>query len=137
MRPGLLKMDLRHMPSDSPQAPHSESTIHLLSEAGLQITLEAVVISCRWFVADGNRVASVTVLGNKGGPMGHGMKCKPFPIFELDAEYSVFEALAQRLNPIESGGEPTAIRARFKADLKPISIGGRYVTHLLELLSNE
>ncbi|WP_370602020.1 hypothetical protein [Pseudomonas nitroreducens] len=88
-------------------------------------------------MAEGKRVATVTVLGNEDGPMGAGVKCRPRPIFELDAEYSVFEELAERLNPPETGGEPTFIRAKFLADLKPISLGGRYVTHLLKALPDE
>ncbi|HBO6301712.1 MULTISPECIES: hypothetical protein [Pseudomonas] len=106
-------------------------------EGRLQITVQSTVIGCRWFMADGKRVATVTVIGNEDGPMGAGMQCKPRPIFELDAEYSVFEELADRLNPPEAAGEPTFIRAKFLADLKPISLGGRYVTHLLKVLSDE
>jgi len=106
-------------------------------EDGLHITIQAVVISCRWFMAGGERVAAVTVLGNESGPMGHGMKCTPRPIFELDADYTVFEALAGRLNPPEAAGEPTPVCARFLADLKPITISGRYVTHLLKVLPDE
>ncbi|HHH9441332.1 TPA: hypothetical protein ACP32N_003271 [Pseudomonas aeruginosa] len=130
-------MDSSKLPSDQTQSPGADSPLVLLNEAGLQVTIQAVVISCRWFMAEGKRVATVTVLGNKDGPMGSGMQCRPYPIFELDADYSVYEALADRLNPPEADGEPTPIRASFRADLKPISIGGRYVTHLLEVLPGE
>jgi len=97
--------------------------MELLQAGGLKIEAEGVAINARWFMADGKQVAKVTLIGSKGGPMGYGVQCEPYPIFEVDAEYSVFESL--KLN------EPA--RIKFLADLKPINSGG-YVLHLLKVL---
>ncbi|MNT98961.1 hypothetical protein D3C72_2416830 [compost metagenome] len=51
------------------------------------------------------------------------MQCNPYPIFDVDADYSVFESL--KLD------DPA--RLKFLADLKPINNGG-YVLHLLRVL---
>lgn len=74
--------------------------------------------------AKGERAAKVTLVGGKDGPLGHGVQCSPYPIFEVDADYSVFESLKL--------GEPA--RVKFLADLKPINSGG-YVLHLLKVLA--
>lgn len=97
--------------------------MELLRAGGLRIEVEGVVISARWFTADGQRVAKVTLLGSQDGPLGSGVQCAPYPIFEVDADYSVFKSL--QLN------EPA--RLKFLADLKPINNGG-YVLHLLKVL---
>jgi hypothetical protein len=101
----------------------SDEAMELLLAGGLKIEVEGVVLSARWFEAEGKRVAKATLLGSKGGPMGSGVKCEPYPIFEVDADYSVFESL--KLD------EPA--RLKFLADLKPINNGG-YVFHLLKVL---
>lgn len=101
----------------------SGEAMDLLLAGGLKIEVEGVVLSARWFVADGKQVAKVTLLGSKDGPLGSGVQCSPYPIFEVDADYSVFESL--RLQ------EPA--RIKFLADLKPINNGG-YVLHLLKVL---
>ncbi len=101
----------------------SGEAMELLLAGGLKIEVEGVVISARWFVADGKRVAKVTLVGSKDGPLGSGVQCNPYPIFEVDADYSVFESLRR--------AEPA--RLKFLADLKPINNGG-YVLHLLQVL---
>lgn len=100
-----------------------DDAMELLQAGGLKIELEGVVISARWFTAEGKRVAKVTLIGSTDGPMGSGVQCNPFPIFEVDADYSVFESL--KLD------EPA--RLKFLADLKPINNGG-YVVHLMKVL---
>jgi hypothetical protein len=97
---------------------------------GLQIIVEAIVISARWFTADNRPCAVVQVLGNRGGPMGHQFQSHPYPIFELDAEMSVYQQLADFFD--QNPNTPAC--GKFKADLKPVNISGRYVVHLLEAL---
>ncbi|HEY1027639.1 MAG TPA: hypothetical protein VGE28_08415 [Pseudomonas sp.] len=104
----------------------SDQAMQLLRDGGLTIELEAVVLSARTFKAAGKDVAKVTVVGTKGGPMGNNIQCSPYGIFELDADVSVFHDLAGLLT------EP--VRAKFKADLKPINEHGSYVVHLLEVI---
>lgn len=106
----------------------SDQGMQLLREGGLSIELEAVVLSTRTFSAAGELVAKVTVIGFPGGPMGQGVNCKPYGIFELDAELDVYRALENSL------AEP--IRIRFQADLKPINSYGGYVVHLLKVLNH-
>lgn len=89
------------------------------------IEMTAEVVGAYTFKANGKDVAKVTVLGNQGGPMGNGIECTPYGIFELDAEMAVFRALAN----IQA---PSTIR--FRADLKPINATGGYVIHILEIL---
>lgn len=102
----------------------SGDAIELLLAGGLKIEVEGVVLSARWFpTAVGQRAAKVTLVGSKDGPLGSGVQCNPYPIFEVDADYSIFESL--KLD------EPT--RVKFLADLKPINNGG-YVLHLLQVL---
>jgi hypothetical protein len=101
----------------------SDEAMELLQDGGLKIKVEGVVLSARWFEADGKRVAKVTLLGSKDGPLGSGVQCNPYPIFDVDADYSVFESL--KLD------DPA--RLKFLADLKPINNGG-YVLHLLRVL---
>lgn len=102
----------------------SGEAMELLRAGGLKIEVEGVVISTRWFLtATGQRVAKVTLLGSQDGPLGSGVQCSPYPIFEVDADYLVFESL--RID------EPA--RFKFLADLKPINNGG-YVLHLLKVL---
>lgn len=101
----------------------SGEAMELLLAGGLKIEVEGVVISARWFVADGKRVAKVTLIGSKDGPLGSGVQCSPYPIFEVDADYLVFESLKI--------DEPA--RLKFLANLKLINTGG-YVLHLLKLL---
>ncbi|MOA38754.1 hypothetical protein D3C78_1604690 [compost metagenome] len=101
----------------------SGEAMELLQAGGLKIEVEGVVLSARWFTAEGQRVAKVTLLGSKDSPLGSGVQCNPYPIFEVDADYQVFESL--RLD------EP--VRLKFLADLKPINNGG-YVLHLLKVL---
>lgn len=93
----------------------------------MQIEITAEVVGAYTFKADGNDVAKITVLGNEGGPMGHGIECKPYGIFELDAEMDVFRALAGDIKGLST--------MRFRADLKPINATGGYVIHVLEILS--
>lgn len=104
----------------------SDQAMQLLRDGGLTIEIEAVVLSARTFKAAGKDVAKVTVVGTKGGPMGNNIQCSPYGIFELDADVSVFHDLAGLLT------EP--VRAKFKADLKPINEHGSYVVHLLEVI---
>ncbi|MBF78487.1 MAG: hypothetical protein CMK86_11385 [Pseudomonadales bacterium] len=96
----------------------SDEAIQLLRAGGLHIELEAVVLGAHTFKAAGKDVGKVTVVGTKGGPMGHSIQCEPYGIFELDAEFSVYRELASRLD------EPK--RIKFKADLKPINDQGAY-----------
>lgn len=103
----------------------SDQARQLLQEGGLRIELEAVVLGTRHFKADGRDVAKVNVIGTRDGPMGHSMQCKPYGIFELDAEMKVFDALDDLHEPK---------RLRFRADLKPINGNGAYVVHLLEVV---
>lgn len=102
-------------------------SMELLQEGGLRIDVEAVVLSSRWFTANGNKVATVTLAGNKGGPMGVGVQCHPYGIFDVDAEYGVWLALRKYL-------DQAPIKARFIADLKPVT-NERYVLHLLEFVA--
>jgi len=104
----------------------SDQGMQLLREGGLSIVLEAVVLSTRTFSAAGELVAKVTVIGSPGGPMGQGVNCIPYGIFELDADLDVYRALEGML------AEP--VRVRFQADLKPINSFGGYVVHLLKVL---
>lgn len=101
----------------------SGEAMELLRAGGLKIEVEGVVINARSFIADGQQVAKVTLLGSKDGPRGNGVHCNPYPIFEVDADYSVFENL--KLDEPE--------RLKFLAELKPINNGG-YVLHLLRVL---
>ncbi len=101
-----------------------------IAAGGLQLTVEAVVVATRWFTAQNTPCAVVTVLGNKGGPMGNQIQSHPYPIFELDAEMTVYRLLADFFDKHPD----TPACARFKADLKPVTSAGRYVVHLLELL---
>ena len=102
-------------------------SMELLRDGGLRIEVEGVVINARWFNANGKKVAKVTLVGNRGGPMGEGVRCDPYGIFEVDAEYSVWLALRERL-------DQPPIKARFTADLKPVT-DERYVLHLLEFVA--
>lgn len=104
----------------------SDEAIQLLRAGGLHMELEAVVLGAYTFKAAGKDVGKVTVVGTKGGPMGHSIQCKPYGIFELDAEFSVYRELANRLDGPK--------RIKFKADLKPIKDQGAYAVHLLEVL---
>lgn len=104
----------------------SDEAIQLLRAGGLHIELEAVVLGTHTFKAAGKDVGKVTVVGTKGGPMGHSIQCEPYGIFELDAEFSVYRELASRLD------EPK--RVKFKADLKPIKDQRAYAVQLLEVL---
>lgn len=101
-----------------------------IAAGGLQITVEAIVISTRWFTAETKPCAVVQVLGNKGGPMGYQIQSHPYPIFELDAEMSVYQQLATFFD--QNPNTPAC--SRFRADLKPVNSAGRYVVHLLEML---
>lgn len=104
----------------------SDQSMQLLRVGGLSIEIEAVVLGARTFSAAGELVAKVTVIGSPGGPMGQGVNCKPYGIFELDAHLDVYRALEGML------AEPA--RVRFQADLKPINSFGGYVVHLLKVL---
>jgi len=55
----------------------------------VQIEMTAEVVGAYTFKANGQDVTKVTVLGNQGGPMGNGIECTPYGIFELDAEMAV------------------------------------------------
>jgi hypothetical protein len=103
----------------------SEQAKRLMREGGLVIELEAIVIGTRTFKANGQDVAKVTVNGSPRGPMGHGVECIPYGIFELDAEMAVFHQLGKVTEPK---------RFKFRADLKPINTSNGYVVHLLEII---
>lgn len=105
----------------------SDQAMQLLRDGGLSIEIEAVVLGTRTFSAAGELVAKVTVVGTPGGPMGQGVNCKPYGIFELDADLGVYRALEGIL------AEP--VRVRFQADLKPINSFGGYVVHLHQVLA--
>ena len=62
--------------------------------------------------------------------MRAGVSILPLPIFELDAEMTVYRQLADFFD----NHPDTPACARFRADLKPVTNAGRYVVHLLELL---
>ncbi len=104
----------------------SEQCLALLRIGGLSIEIEAVVLGVRRFKAADGFVTKVTVAGTPGGPMGQGIECRPYGVFELDADIGVYESLENRLT------EP--VRIRFHADLKPINSSGGYVVHLISAL---